>query len=112
MNGTGRHTTKDSGSRSATERAARQAPPGRRRPLPGAGVGRRGRRLSLTALAAGAVAATAIAAAVAASGSAGGGTAAARLTGEVGPDAAASSPATAWAYVAPALIGAGHAVLA
>jgi hypothetical protein len=75
------------------------------------GTGRR-RRLSLTALAAGAVAATAIAAAVAASGSAGVGTASARLTGEVGPDVAASSPGTAWAYAAPAMIGAGHAVVA
>jgi hypothetical protein len=69
-------------------------------------------RLSLTALAAGVVAATVIAAAVAASGSAGDGTAAARLTGEVGPAVSASSPATAWAYAAPALIGAGRAVLA
>jgi hypothetical protein len=106
MNGTGRHTTRASARPLATERAARQAPPGRRRPLSRAGVGRPSRRLSLTALAAGAVAATAIAAAVAGSGSAGGG-AAARLTGEVGPDVAASSPGTAWAYAAPALIGAG-----
>jgi L,D-transpeptidase catalytic domain len=72
-----------------------------------------GRRLSLTALtalAAGAVAATAVAAAVAAS--AAGGSATARLTGEVGPAVAASSPGTAWAYAAPALIGAGHPVVA
>ena len=76
------------------------------------GVGRPGRRLSLAALAAGAVAAAAIAAAVVASGSAGGGAAAARLTGEVGPAAAGPSPGTAWAYAAPALIGAGRVVLA
>src|ERR1700722_15055001 len=115
MNGTGRDTTQDSARPSATERAAGQAPPGRRRPLSGAGVGRPSRRLSLTALAAGAVAGTPVAAAgapggAAAAGGAGGGAAGARLTGEVGPDAPASSPATAWAYVAPALIGAGHAV--
>ncbi|HEY5397598.1 MAG TPA: L,D-transpeptidase, partial [Trebonia sp.] len=64
------------------------------------------------ALAAAAVAVTAIAAAVAASGSGGSATAGARLTGEVGPEAGASSPATAWAYAAPAVIGAGHAVVA
>ncbi|HEX4092029.1 MAG TPA: L,D-transpeptidase [Trebonia sp.] len=68
-------------------------------------------RLSLTALAAGVVAVTAITAAVAASGTAGGSTAGARLTGEVGPDTAASSPATAWAYAAPAVISSGPAVV-
>jgi lipoprotein-anchoring transpeptidase ErfK/SrfK len=69
------------------------------------------RRLSLTGLAAGAVAVTAIAVAVATSGSAGGVTAGARLTGEVGPDNAASSPSLAWAYAAPAVINPGPAVV-
>jgi hypothetical protein len=71
-----------------------------------------GRRLSLTALAAGAVALTAIAAAIAASGSPGGAASGARLTGAVGSANAASSPSLAWAYAAPAVIGGGHAVLA
>jgi L,D-transpeptidase catalytic domain len=114
MNGTGKHTSRAWGRPEAAERAPRQPSPGRRRSLLGAiaGVGNPARRLSLTALAAGAVAATAIAAAVAASGSAGSATSGARLTGEVGPDAAASSPGTAWAYAAPAVISAGHAVVA
>jgi len=69
-------------------------------------------RLSLTALAAGAVAVAAIAIAVATSGSSGGATSGARLTGEVGPDNAASSPSLAWAYAAPTAIGSGHVVVA
>jgi hypothetical protein len=118
MNGTGRHTSPASAgpmtTEAAQERAPRQRPAGRRRSLLGAiaGVGNPARRLSLTALAAGAVAVTAIAAAVAASGAAGGVTSGARLTGEVGPDTAASSPVTAWAYAPPAVIGSGHAVVA
>jgi hypothetical protein len=114
MNGTGRHAPEASGRPPAAQRAPRRLPPGRRRSLLGsiAGVGNPARRLSLTALAAAAVAVTAIAAAVAASGSGGSATAGARLTGEVGPEAGASSPATAWAYAAPAVIGAGHAVVA
>jgi hypothetical protein len=76
-----------------------------------AGVGQPARRQSLTALAPGAVAATAIAAAVAASGSPGSAASNARLTGEVGPDNAASSPSLAWAYAAPAVIGGGHVVV-
>jgi L,D-transpeptidase catalytic domain len=70
------------------------------------------RRLSLTAFAAGAVAVTAIAVAIAASGSAGGLTSMARLTGENGPDNAASSPGLSWAYAAPAAVNGGHAVVA
>ncbi|HEY5018442.1 MAG TPA: L,D-transpeptidase [Streptosporangiaceae bacterium] len=114
MNGTGRHAPEASGRPPTAQRAPRRLPPGRRRSLLGsiAGVGNPARRLSLTALAAAAVAVTAIAAAVAASGSGGSATAGARLTGEVGPEAGASSPATAWAYAAPAVIGAGHAVVA
>ena len=69
------------------------------------------RRLSLTGLAAGTVAVTAIAVAVATSGS-GGVTAGARLTGEIGPDNAASSPGLSWAYAAPAAINGGHPVVA
>ena len=117
MNGTGRHASRASAgpaeAEQAPRRAPRRTPPGRRRSLLGAiaGVGHPTRRLSLTALAAGAVAVTAIAAAVAASGSAGSDTSAARLTGEVGPDNAASSPSLAWAYAAPAVIGGGHAVV-
>ena len=117
MNGTRRHASRASAgpaeAEQARRRAPRRTPPGRRRSLLGAiaGVGHPARRLSLTALAAGAVAVTAIAAAVAASGSAGSATSAARLTGEVGPDNAASSPSLAWAYAAPAVIGGGHAVV-
>jgi L,D-transpeptidase catalytic domain len=97
-----------------TDRAPRRTPPARRRrSLLGviAGVGNPTSRLGLTALAAGAVAVTAVAAAVAASGSAGTQPDAARLTGEIGPDTAASSPSLAWAYAAPAVIGDGHAVV-
>jgi L,D-transpeptidase catalytic domain len=85
----------------------------RRRKLLGAiaGVGHPARRLSLGALAAGAVAVTAVAAAVAASGPGGSAPPSARLTGEVGPDNAASSPSLAWAYAAPAVIGGGHPVV-
>jgi hypothetical protein len=117
MNGTRRHTSRAAAGPTGAEQAPRQAlrrpAPGRRRSLLGAiaGVGNPTRRLSLTALAAGAVAVTAIAAAVAASGSAGRATSSARLTGEVGPDNAASSPSLAWAYAAPAVIGGGHAVV-
>jgi hypothetical protein len=121
MNGTRRHTSRAAAGPTGAEQAPRQAPrqalrrpaPGRRRSLLGAiaGVGNPTRRLSLTALAAGAVAVTAIAAAVAASESAGSATSSARLTGEVGPDNAASSPSLAWAYAAPAVIGGGHAVV-
>jgi hypothetical protein len=113
MNGAGRHTSRASARPATAERASGQRSPGRRRSLLGAiaGVGNPARRLSLTALAVGAVAVTAIAAAVAASGAAGGVTSGARLTGEVGPDNAASSPRLAWAYVAPAVIGSGHAVV-
>jgi hypothetical protein len=57
------------------------------------------------AVAAGAVAVTAIAAAVAASGAPGSAASGARLTGEVGPANAVSSPSLAWAYAAPAAIG-------
>ena len=72
----------------------------------------RARRLSLTAAIAGALALTAIGAAVAASGSPGGaGTSQARLTGEIGPDNAVSSPSLSWAFVAPAVVGAGHVVV-
>jgi hypothetical protein len=117
MNGTRRHTSRASAgpaeADAEADRAPRRTPPGRRRSLLGAiaGVGNPTRRLSLTALAGGAVAVTAIAAAVAASGSAGSATPAARLTGEVGPDNAASSPSLAWAYAALAVIGGGHAVV-
>src|SRR5208282_1696093 len=113
MKGTGRHASGASARPTAAERAPRQPPPGRRRPLLGpiAGVGRPARRLSVTALAAGAVAITAIAAAVATSGSVGGATSGARLTGEVGLDNAASSAGPAWAYAAPAMISSGHAVV-
>jgi hypothetical protein len=120
MNGARRHDTSrtpagpaEAGAERAPRRAPRRPAPGRRRSLLGAiaGVGNPTRRLSLTALAAGAVAVTAIAAAVAASGSAGSATSGARLTGQVGPDSAASSPGLAWAYAAPAVIGGGHAVV-
>ena len=96
----------------------RQPSASRRRSLRGAivGVGDPARRLSLTAPAGGgrrAIAAIAAAAAIAtASGSPGGATSGARLTGEVGPDNAASSPSLAWAYAAPAAIGGGHVVVA
>jgi hypothetical protein len=114
MNGTGRHASRASAGPAEAVRARRQPPAGGRRSLLGAiaGVGHPARRLSLTALAAGAVAFTAIAAAIAASGLPGGATSGARLTGEVGPANAASSPSLAWAYAAPAAIGAGHAVVA
>jgi lipoprotein-anchoring transpeptidase ErfK/SrfK len=72
------------------------------------------RRLGLTALAAGAVAVTAVialAVTVAASGAAGGVTSGARLTGDVGPDTAAS-PGSAWAFAAPTVITTGHPVVA
>jgi len=122
MNETGRDTSPDAAGPTDTDtetntepdRAPRVTPPARRRrSLLGAiaGVGNPASRLGLTALAAGAVAVTAIAAAVAASGSAGTQPDAARLTGEVGPDNAASSPSLAWAYAAPAMIGDGHAVV-
>jgi len=68
------------------------------------------RRRRLTGTAAGAVAVTAIAVAVATSGSAGV-TAGTRLTGDIGPDNAASSAGLAWAYAAPAVINAGPAVV-
>jgi hypothetical protein len=115
MNAAGRHTSRTSAQpTAATEGVPRQPSPGRRRSLLGAiaGVGNPARRLSLTALAAGAVAVTAIAAAAAASGPAGGATSGARLTGDVSPDSAAPSPDLAWAYAAPAMIGAGHVVIA
>jgi len=117
MNGTRRHISRASAGPTDAERTPRRTPrrtaPGRRRSLLGAiaGVGNPARRLSLTALAAGAVAATAIAAAVAASGSPDTAPGTARLTGEIGPDNAASSPSLAWAYAAPAAIGGGHAVV-
>jgi hypothetical protein len=114
MNGTGRRTSRAEAEPTGSERAGRQPEPGRRRPLLGsiAGVGNPARRLSLTALAAGAVAATAIAVAVAASGSPGSATTSgARLTGEVGPDNAASSSSLSWAYAATAVIGGGHVVV-
>ncbi len=120
MNGTGSHSARasdgptDAEAEAEAERAPRQTPAGRRRSLLGSvvGVGNPARRLSLTALAAGAVAVTAIAAAVAVSGSTGSAASGARLTGEVGPDNAASSPGLAWAYAAPAPIGGGHVVVA
>jgi L,D-transpeptidase catalytic domain len=107
MNGTGRHSARASAGPTEAERAPRQASAGRRRSLLGsiAGVGHPARRLSLTALAAGAVAVTAIAAAVAASGPPGSATSGARLTSDVGPANAASSPGLAWAYAASAAIG-------
>jgi len=116
MNGTGRHTSRAEAKPAESERAGRQPEPGRRRSLlgsiAGAGAGNPARRLSLTALAAGAVAATAIAVAVTASGSPGSATTSgARLTGEVGPDNAASSPSLSWAYAATAVIGGGHVVV-
>jgi L,D-transpeptidase catalytic domain len=98
---TGRHTPQASvgpTTEAAQERAPRQRTPG-------------WRSLSLTALAAGAVAVTAVAAAVAASGAPGGATSGARLTGEIGPDTAAS-PGPAWAYAALTVISSGHAVVA
>jgi len=112
MNAAGRHTSRTSATpTAAAERAPGQPSPGRRRSLLGAiaGVGNPARRLSLTALAAGAVAVTA---AAAASGPAGGATSGARLTGDVAPDNGAPSASLAWAYAAPAMIGAGHAVVA
>jgi hypothetical protein len=102
MRATGRHTPQDS-VRPTTTEAAQERAPGQRT------LG--WRRLSLTALAAGAVAVTAVAAAVAASGAAGGATSGARLTGQVGPDTAAS-PGPAWAYAALTVISSGHAVVA
>jgi hypothetical protein len=114
MDAAGRHTSRTSARPTeAAERAPGQPSPGRRRSLLGAiaGVGNPARRLSLTALAAGAVAVTAIAAAAAASGPAGGATSGARLTGDVAPDNGAPSASLAWAYAAPAMIGAGHAVV-
>jgi hypothetical protein len=110
MNGSGRRASEAPGRPPTAQPAPRRLPPGRRRPLLRsiAGVGNPARRLGLTALAAGAAAVTAIAAAVAASGSGGGATAGARLTGDVRPGAGA----TAWAYAAPAVIGAGHAIVA
>ncbi len=113
MNGTGRHASRASAGSAQAVRSRRQPPAGGRRSLLGviAGVGNPARRLSLTALAAGAGAFTAIAAAVAASGSPGSATPAARLTGEIGPDNAASSPSLSWAYAAPAVIGGGHVVV-
>jgi hypothetical protein len=77
-------------------------------------AGNRARRLSLTAAVAGALALTAIGTAVAASGGSGigaDGTSQAQLTGEIGPDNAASSPSLSWAFVAPTVIGAGHVVV-
>jgi hypothetical protein len=68
------------------------------------------RRRRLTGTVAGAVAVTAIAVALATSGSTGV-TASARLTGEIGPDNAASSPSLSWAYAAPAVIDPGPAVV-
>jgi hypothetical protein len=115
MNAAGRHTSRTSAQpTAATEGVSRQPSPVRRLSLLGAiaGVGNPARRLSLTALAAGAVAVTAIAAAAAASGPAGGATSGARLTGDVAPDNGAPSPGLAWAYAAPAMIGAGHVVIA
>ena len=114
MNGTGMHTSRASAGSAEAVQARRQRSAGGRRSMLGAiaGVGHPARRLSLAALAAGAVAFTAIAAAIAASGSPGGATSGARLTGEVGPAGAASSPSLAWAYAAPAAIGGGHAVVA
>ena len=114
MNRTGRHASRASAGPAEAVEERRQPPAGGRRSLLGAiaGVGHPARRLSLAALSAGAVAFTAIAAAIAASGSPGGATSAARLTGDVGPANAASSPSLAWAYAAPAAIGDGHAVVA
>jgi hypothetical protein len=114
MSGTGRQASRASAGPAEAVRARRQPPAGGRRALLGAiaGVGHPARRLSLTVLAAGAVAFTVIAAAIAASGSPLGATSGARLTGEVGPDDAASSPSLAWAYAAPVAIGGGHAVVA
>jgi lipoprotein-anchoring transpeptidase ErfK/SrfK len=83
--------------------------PGWRRLLPAAGAGGPARRLGVTALAAAAVAVTGILAAVAAASPSGSLLSGARLTGAVGPDVAGSSPATGWAYAAPAVIG--HAVV-
>ena len=113
MNGTGMHTSRASAGSAEAVQARPQRSAGGRRSMLGAiaGVGHPARRLSLAALAAGAVALTAIAAAIAASGSPGGATSGARLTGEVGPAGAASSPSLAWAYAAPAVIGGGHAVV-
>jgi lipoprotein-anchoring transpeptidase ErfK/SrfK len=67
-------------------------------------------RLGVTALVAAAVAITGIAAAVATASPSGSPLTGARLTGVVAPDVAGSTPATAWAYAAPAMIG--HAVVA
>jgi L,D-transpeptidase catalytic domain len=114
MNRTGRHASRASAGPAEAVEERRQPPAGGRRSLLGAiaGVGHPARRLSLAALSAGAVAFTAIAAAIAASGPPGGATSGARLTGDVGPANAASSPSLAWAYAAPAAIGDGHAVVA
>jgi L,D-transpeptidase catalytic domain len=101
MRATGRHTPHASAgptTEAASERAPRQRPPG-------------WRRLGLTALAAGAVAVTAVAVTVAASGATGGVTSGARLTGDVGPDTAAS-PGSAWAFAPATVIGGGHPILA
>ena len=102
MRATERHTPQASVRPTTTEAAPERSPRQRTRGW---------RRRSLTALAAGAVAVTAVAVAVAASGAAGGATSGARLTGEIGPDTAAS-PVPAWAYAALAAIGGGHAVVA
>ena len=107
MNGTGKHASRASAGSAQAVEARRQPLGGGRRSLLGAiaGVGNPARRLGLAALAAGAVAFTAIAVAIAASGPPGGATSGARLTGEMGPANAASSPSLAWAYAAPAAIG-------
>lgn len=114
MNTAGRHMSRTSARSTAARRAPGQPSPGRRRSLLGTivGVGNPARRRSLTALAAGVVAVTAIGAAIAASGAAGGATSGARLTDEVGPDTAPSSPSLAWAYATSAVTGAGYAVVA
>jgi lipoprotein-anchoring transpeptidase ErfK/SrfK len=76
---------------------------------PGVRIGHPARRLGVTALVAAAVAVTGIAAAVAAASPGAqpsdGPLPGARLTGDLAPSVAGSSPGTDWAYAAPAMIG-------